>query len=281
MTCDIEGMFHQVFVKPNHQDFLRFLWFENSDLTRDPAEYRMTVHLFGATSSPACANFALKATANKYEAECGSLAANFIRSNFYVDDGLKSLATKDEAKDLILSSHNLCKKGGFNLHKYVCSEKEVLKAIPSELREKSIQPLDLAHDTLPKSRTLGVEWNVEDDIFQFNLQLKDKATTRRGILSTVSSIYDPVGLISPILLTGRKILQAICKDGRSWDDEVSTEIEMKWQQWLDGLKDLQDLQIPRCYKPKDFGEPEHVELHHFSDASLVGYGECSYIRQIN
>ena len=144
-------------MKPSDRDFLRFLWFENSDLTRDPTEYRMTVHLFGATSSPACANFSLKATANKFEVECGRLAADFIRKDFYVDDGLKSVARKDEAKELILSSHQLCEKGGFNLHKYVCSEKEVLKAIPSELRAKSIQPLDLAHDALPTSRTLGVE----------------------------------------------------------------------------------------------------------------------------
>ena len=56
--------------------------------------------------------------------------------------------------------------------------------------------------------------------------------------------------------------------------------ELKWQKWCEGLCSLQDLQLRRCYKPKDFGEPQHVELHHFMDASLLGYGECSYLRLI-
>ena len=67
--CDIEAMFHQVKVNEEYRDLLRFLWWENVDLTKQPKEYRMTVHLFGATSSPGCANFALKSTANDYEAE--------------------------------------------------------------------------------------------------------------------------------------------------------------------------------------------------------------------
>ena len=60
--CDIEAMFHQVRVDENHRDLLPFFWWEDGDLTKKPKEYRMTVHLFGATSSPGCANFALKST---------------------------------------------------------------------------------------------------------------------------------------------------------------------------------------------------------------------------
>lgn len=95
----------------------------------EPKEYRMTVHLFGATSSPGCANYALKATADMFEKDCGKLAADFVRSNFYVDDGLKSVATPAEALQLVESSRDMCKKGGFNLHKYMCNSKEVLVAI--------------------------------------------------------------------------------------------------------------------------------------------------------
>ena len=61
--CDIESMFYQVYVTEQYRDLLRFLWWENGDFSKDPIEYRMTVHLFGATSSPGCANFALKKTA--------------------------------------------------------------------------------------------------------------------------------------------------------------------------------------------------------------------------
>ena len=78
LTCDIEGMFHQIRVNPEHRDLLRFLWWEGNDLSKDPTDYGMTVHLFGATSSPSCANFALKKTADDYEEEFGAQAANFI-----------------------------------------------------------------------------------------------------------------------------------------------------------------------------------------------------------
>ena len=108
LSCDIEGMFHQVGVIPQHRDFLRFLWFDGSDIDSAPVSYRMTVHLFGATSSPGCANLALKQTADMFEDECGKEAADFVRRNFYVDDGLKSVSTVQEAKELIKNTRALC-----------------------------------------------------------------------------------------------------------------------------------------------------------------------------
>ena len=75
--CDIESMFLQVRVSEECRDLLRFLWWENGDTTKDPIEFKMTVHLFGATSSPGCANYALKSTANDNE-ELGSMSANFV-----------------------------------------------------------------------------------------------------------------------------------------------------------------------------------------------------------
>ena len=91
VTCDIEGMFHRVRVNPEHRDLLRFLWWEDKDPTKGLVDYRMTVHLFGATSFPSCANFVLKQTANDCEGEYGEQAADFIRNDSYVDNGLKSV----------------------------------------------------------------------------------------------------------------------------------------------------------------------------------------------
>lgn len=94
-------MFHQVKVDVEHCNLLRFLWRDNPELKRDPVEFRMTVHLFCATSSPGCANFVLKTAADQYEETCGSEAADFVGRNFYVDDGLKSVQSVDQAKELI------------------------------------------------------------------------------------------------------------------------------------------------------------------------------------
>ena len=99
-------------------------------MSKDPVDYRMNVHLFGATSSPGCANFTLKRTAQDNEEEFGPTTANHLRRNFYVDDGLMSCPTIEEAKLSIKSVKEMCRRGGFNLHKFVSTEKEVIKSIP-------------------------------------------------------------------------------------------------------------------------------------------------------
>ena len=81
-------------VREAHRNYVRFLWWPDGDISKSPCDYRMSVHLFGAVSSPACANYGLKKTADEGEEEFGRNAANFIRNNFYVDDGFTSVATE-------------------------------------------------------------------------------------------------------------------------------------------------------------------------------------------
>ena len=98
-VADTEATFLQVHVAECYRDLLRFLWWENGNLDQQPSTYRMTVHLFGAGLSPGC-NFALKKTAEDHEKELGSETVEFLR-DFYVDDGLKSVATPRDTKKLI------------------------------------------------------------------------------------------------------------------------------------------------------------------------------------
>ena len=56
-------MFNQFKVDTKHRDFLRFLWWDGGDYDARPTEYRICVHLFGAVSSPGCANVGLKQAA--------------------------------------------------------------------------------------------------------------------------------------------------------------------------------------------------------------------------
>ncbi|XP_064618958.1 uncharacterized protein LOC135482628 [Lineus longissimus] len=105
VTCDISACFYQVFVPDNQRDCLRFLWWEDGELHKEPTEYRMTRHIFGATSSPACSNFALNETANRYKGQFGEEIANFLRKDMYVDDGITSKKKPKEASHLIAGSH--------------------------------------------------------------------------------------------------------------------------------------------------------------------------------
>ena len=199
--ADIESMFHQVRVQEHHRDFLRFLWWPNGDLSQDLTEYQMNVHLFGAISSPSCSNYALRKTADDFEKKEATETANVLRKNFYVDDCLRA-----EQDERIENVTRMCARGGFRLTKFTSNKRQVLEAIPEEERAKELNSIDLCRDHLPIERALGVQWFVESDELGFKIVLKDKLLTRRGILSTISSIYDPIGMAAPILLPGKRIL---------------------------------------------------------------------------
>lgn len=189
----------------------------------------MTVHLFGSGSSPGCANFALKRIATDHEEEFGQDAANFVRDNFYVDDGLKSVPTIAEAVKLIESTRKLCTKGELRLHKFSSNSREVLETIPEDERAKGLKNLDLHQSSLPMERALGVQWCMETDLFQFRITLQDKPLTRRGILSTVSSVYDPLGYLAPFILIGKQILQQLCHDKADWDEPIPDQARVNWR----------------------------------------------------
>ena len=96
IVSDIESMFHQVRVVPKDCDALRFLWWKDGDTTKPPDVFRMTVHLFGASSSPSIASFCLKEVANRFGDKFLSNTVQLIARNFYVDDFLVSVSSVAE-----------------------------------------------------------------------------------------------------------------------------------------------------------------------------------------
>ena len=240
----------------------------------------MKVHIFGGGSSPSCCNYTLRRTASDNEERYGKDVADTLRRNFYVDDMLKSTEHINEAKELVKKVTLMCAEGGFRLTKFVSNSPEIVEVVPKEDR-KSVEEVSLEKEKEKMERALGVFWNVKHDKLGFQIDLKEKPETRRGILSTISSIYDPLGLAAPFLLEGKTILQSLCSSKLHWDTEVAVDIKEKWRQWKAGLVMLESISIDRCYHPKGFGKPQHTSLHHFSDASERGYGHCSYVRFVN
>ncbi|XP_028394495.1 uncharacterized protein LOC114518689 [Dendronephthya gigantea] len=253
-TADIESMFYQVNVPINQRDFLRFVWWPNGDLSQPIEEYRMTVHIFGAVSSPSCSNFALRQTGADNVEEFGSAVAQTIHNNFYVDDCLKSVDEQYAACELTVKLREACAKGGFRLTKFTSNNRALLASIPEEERAKEVKCLDLTHDTLPIQRTLGVLWCIESDQFQFRITLSTKPLTRRGVLSVVSSVYDPFGFVAPFVLSAKKILQDLCRENKlDWDDEIPEQYRIRWMKWIKELPEIEKLSVDRCLKPTNFG----------------------------
>ncbi|XP_065109942.1 uncharacterized protein [Paramisgurnus dabryanus] len=280
IMCDVEHMFHQFHVAKEDQDYLRFLWWEGGELEARPSVFRMCVHLFGAASSPGCANFGFKHLAARGEGEFSQAAARFIQRNFYVDDGLTSVETDTEAIQLVREARDLCKSGKLHLHKFASNSKQVIASLPIEECVENAADLNLDLGQIKVKRALGVQWCVASDTFQFRVTIKENPFTRRGVLSTVASIFDPLGFVAPFILTGKRILQVMCRDKVDWDETLPEELKPHWEIWLRDLLDLSKIKVPRCYVPPNCKDVQCYELHNFSDASVIGYGVCSYLRAV-
>ena len=126
LSCDIEKMFFQFRVPQEQRDFPRYLWYDENG---DVCDYRMKEHVFGATSSPSCAIYGLKRVAEDYGQQYPQ-AKKFIQNHFYVDDGLVSTDSTEEAAKMAQESIEMCKKANIPVCKFKCASEEVLSQIP-------------------------------------------------------------------------------------------------------------------------------------------------------
>ena len=235
--ADIEQMFYSFLVREDHRDLLRFFWYKDNDPDGELIEYRMKVHVFGNTSSPAVATYCLRKTAEVGEQEFGSDAKNFVDNNFYVDDGLKSVAEPTEAVDLLRRTQAMLATANLHLHKIASNLPEVTQAFPIEDRVADLPDLDLSKDTIPAQRSLGVLWDISANSFTFKANVGAKPFTRRGVLSVVNSLYDPLGLATPVAVKGKLLLRAMIAkpEPENWDEPLPEEQRPAWEAWCQAI----------------------------------------------
>ena len=140
---------------------------------------------------------------------------------------------------------------------------------------------ELNCEDMPIERSLGVTCNLESDTFGFKVKFKDKPPTRHGMLSIVISVYDPFGFVSPFALPAKAVLQDLCRRGLVWDEAIAEESLKCWKEWLFELPRLEEFFTDCCVKPYEFGKISACQLHHFSDASQIGYGTVTYLHLVD
>lgn len=86
----------------------------------------------------------------------------------------------------------------------------MLQNIPEEHKAKHLYELDLDRDKLSVKRALGLQWWIETDTFKLKLKVKEQPYTKRGLLSLISSIYDLLGFLAPVILPTKLLLQELC-----------------------------------------------------------------------
>lgn len=273
MTADIEKMYRQIRLSSEQTRYQLIFWREN---TKQPLKtYKLLTVTYGTTSAPYLSTRSLKQLASDHH-NTFCEAAETVISDFYVDDILTGADSLERAKKLQQQLTDLLKQGGFNLRKWCANDKEILKHLSPEDRETQLN-YSLQNDD-HTVKALGIYWNSQTDTFQYtvNVNLKPDHVTKRTILSEVSKLFDPLGLVSPVILKAKTIVQELWKLKLTWDESIPISIHNKWTQFINSLTRLSELRIPRHIRCK--AEVINIQLHSFSDASETGYGACIYLR---
>ena len=194
-----------------------------------------------------------------------------------MDDYLESSPTIEEAtrkaKDLV----KLLSLGGFKLTKFVSN----VRTIPPQVETDPTIPTETKEipSTEESSHVLGLKWNHSSDTLVVsrgtNPEIKAKVT-QRIVLSLVSSVYDPIGLVAPYTVKARLLLKDIWRlSGQQWDDDLPPEVVSKFLDWSEELPGLSDIVIPRAYFQ---GKVETLELHLFGDSSQDVFSAVAFLR---
>ncbi|XP_022806184.1 uncharacterized protein LOC111343295 [Stylophora pistillata] len=166
--------------------------------------------------------------------------------------------------------------GGFRLTKWISNDKNLLTAIPAELRALSVRSIG-EEGTLPTERALGVIWDVQRDAFLFKIKPKELADTRRKVISLTVSVFDPIGFLAPFIVRAKIFLQSLWKLRQGWDEKIPEETQQEWSVWQKELQSLAEFSVPRFYRLVMLS-PTSIQLHLFGDASETAFCAVAYSR---
>ncbi|XP_058817720.1 uncharacterized protein LOC131681032 [Topomyia yanbarensis] len=261
LVGDIAKMYRQVLLHPEDTPYQRILWrFDTADgLGRRRflrLEHCSNLHPMKVMPIP--------------------VGKPALRKSFYVNDFIGGTQSVSEAIQLRSELSELLAKGGFALRKWASNQLPVLAELPSD--EIGTQSA-IKFDTNETVKTLGITCEPESDNLHFNSEIRQHqdAPTKRSILSSISQQFDPLGLISPIIINGKMLMQRLWLLPCSCDVEVPDCIATAWEKLSAQLPKIADFRVSRyALLPKST-----IQLHTFCDASESAYGACTYARCVD
>ena len=293
LVGDIEKAFLNIEIHPQDRDCLRFLWVKDiNDQQSEKIVFRFNRVVFGVSSSPFLLNAVIRYHLQQYQ----EIDPDFVRrmqEGFFVDDLVTSCQGTEEAFEIYEKARSRMMEGGFKLRKFktnnialgekiVKNEKEIKTSKSTEDEASYAQEtLGLSKEMGGKTKVLGIPWDIERDSIEFDLgkvtQAPLNVATKRGILSTMATLFDPLGLVSPIAVTAKVLFQELCLEKLSWDDALSEDQVRRWESWLYDLKSVDKISLPRCTLESVEGEVISTTLHGFGDASKCAYCALIYV----
>ncbi|KAJ0181222.1 hypothetical protein K1T71_003307 [Dendrolimus kikuchii] len=308
VTGDIKDMFLRVKIHKGDRDAFRFLWKEAAD--KPVKVFTMSSLIFGANCSPFIAQFVKNKNATRFAAMFPD-AVNAIWKQHYMDDYIDSFDNEEIATKLVKDVTYVHQQGGFEIRNFTSNCKSVLCHLLDESLKPTAVTFKNGQQFCTGERTLGLIWFPSEDTLGFDVSFKkipaplmagQKKPTKREMLRVIMSIFDIYGFLSPITIKGKIMLQDTWRSGITWDLEVADDIFTRWKEWLDLLRKVSTLRVPRYYAlaTKDSIQNESVtknksvqnerlenfsyrnlQLHIFCDASTRAMCAAAYWRWYN
>nr|CAI5841831.1 unnamed protein product [Callosobruchus analis] len=275
IAADVSKMYRQILIDASQRKYQKIFWRENPE--SDLKCFQLNTVTYGMASSPYLAVRSLKQLSQE-TVEISPIVSKVIDEDFYMDDLLTGANSESSLLEIQRGVTNVLAKSCLDLRKWMCSDPELIRRFEiNENLEASILNLGEGEN----NKTLGICWNAVRDTMQYSVRSKVDhcdVFSKRSILSSVCQIFDPLGLIGPVVITGKLIIQELWKLKISWDDAVPPEIKQRWITFERDLECLNNLRIPRrCLITNN----TLIELHGFCDASERAYGACIYIRSFS
>ncbi|XP_058836392.1 uncharacterized protein LOC131692967 [Topomyia yanbarensis] len=273
LVADIAKMYRMVRVADADQSLQRILW-RNSP-NESVRIFQLTTVTYGTASAPYLATKCLQCLASD-GATSHKAAAKVIQKDFYVDDLLTGTDSLEEGTVLTSELIDLTSSAGFELRKWSSNSFELLSSIPPFLRDdRTILELDSSRSTV---KTLGLIWEPGKDCFRFAVPhwSTEPIITKRIVLADTARIFDPLGLIGPVIVQAKIFLQELWKLKSDWDDPLPKELQNFWIEYRLNLSALDTLSVPRWTGFRS--NLASTEIHGFCDASEIAYGACLYLR---
>ncbi|XP_037961012.1 uncharacterized protein LOC119690089 [Teleopsis dalmanni] len=268
---DIEKMYRQILIHPNDRKYQIIAWRRSPN---DPLQFdQLNTVTYSTRSAPYLATKCLQQLA-KDKSTKYPLGALAIINDFYVDDCLSGSDSLDTALEIQRQLHDLLESADFKLRKWCANNPLLLQGIAKEDQEVD---LDFSNEDQALVKTLGLSWQPKRDKFSIRIDLTpSKRITKRSITSSLAKIFDPLGILGPVLVTAKILIQDLWQLNLSWNEAVPSEVHTRWINFCDELRSLHHFQIDRHI----FGHQitSSVQLHAFCDASEKAYGAAIYIR---
>ncbi|XP_035780876.1 uncharacterized protein LOC118460574 [Anopheles albimanus] len=269
-TADIAKMYRQIWVSDEDTWMQCILWRDHP--TQPMQTYRLRTVTYGEAASSYLACRALQEAGEEVRASSPAVA-DAIRHGFYVDNLSLGAATSEELRVLCSGVEQALLRRGMPLRKWASNDDDVLQHVPPDHREAPVKIGD--RDAV---RMLGLSWCPTEDTFQLVigdeiLQLSE-TLTKRGLVARISKLYDPVGILQPVIITAKMLMQDLWREDLAWDDCVSPTSVHQWNEFTTQLPLLRKLHIPRMAAPS---APTTIRIDGFCDASLRAYGCVFYV----